>query len=98
MRSRLRGSRRCIQAQSPEVLIVQREYVIEHFAPNAAHPALRQSILPTLVRIGLMALARRLHNIAPELGVMVEQDVDKDIEAAAPRAVAVRSSRWSDAP
>src|SRR5215467_2933529 len=30
----------------PEVLIVQRDYVIEHFAANTADPALRHSVLP----------------------------------------------------
>ena len=29
--------------QSPEVLIVQRDYVIKHFAANTADPALRHS-------------------------------------------------------
>src|SRR5215469_11519758 len=65
--------------KSPEVLIVQRDYVIEHFAANTANPALRHSILPRAPNTGANRFEgtglQKLHNIAAELGVMVEQDV-----------------------
>jgi len=65
--------------QSPEVLIVQRDYVIKHFAAITADPALRHSVLPRAPNGGAngfhgTGLEKRDH-IAAELGVTVEQDV-----------------------
>jgi hypothetical protein len=65
--------------QSPEVLIVQRDYVIKHFAANTADPALRHSVLPRAPNAGAngfhgTGMEKRDH-IAAELGVTVEQDV-----------------------
>ena len=65
--------------ESPEVLIVQRDYVIEYFAANTADPALRHSILPGAPNTGANRFEgtglQKLHNIAAELRVMIEQDV-----------------------
>ena len=65
--------------QSPEVLIVQWDYVIELFAGNTADPALRRSVLPRAPITGANgfhgASLQKLDNIAAELGVTVEQDV-----------------------
>ena len=65
--------------QSPEVLIVQRDYVIKHFAANTAHPALRHSVLPRAPNAGANGFQgtglQKLDNRPAELGVTVEQDV-----------------------
>lgn len=65
--------------QSPEVLIVQRDHVIKHFAANTADPALRHAVLPRAPNAGANGFQgtglEKLDNIAPELGVTVEQDV-----------------------
>src|SRR5262249_1864269 len=64
--------------KSPEMLIVQRDYVIEHFAANTADPALRHSVLPRAPSTGANRFdgtgLQKLHNIAAELRVMIEQD------------------------
>ena len=65
--------------KSPEMLIVQRDDVIEHFAANTAHPALCHSILLRALNTGANRFdgtrLQKLHNSPAELGVMVEQDV-----------------------
>jgi len=65
--------------QSPEVLIVQRDYVIKHFTANTADPALRHSVLPRAPNTGANGFhgtgLEKLDHIAAELGVTVEQDV-----------------------
>jgi len=63
--------------QSPEVLIVQRDYVIKHFTANTADPALRHSVLPRAPNAGANGFhgLEKLDHIAAELGVTVEQDV-----------------------
>jgi hypothetical protein len=65
--------------QSPEVSIVQRDDVIEHFAASAADPAFRHSVLPrapnTRANRFQGARLQKLEDIAAELGVTVEQDV-----------------------
>jgi hypothetical protein len=65
--------------QSPEVLIVQRDYVIKHFTANTADPALRHSVLPRAPNAGANGFhgtgLEKLDDIAAELGVTVEQDL-----------------------
>lgn len=65
--------------QSPEMLIVQRDDVIEYFAANTADPALRHSVLPRAAHTGAQGFhgtrLQKLQNIPAELGVMVQQDV-----------------------
>jgi hypothetical protein len=65
--------------QSAEMLIVQRDDVIEYFAANTADPALRHSVLPRAPDTGAKGFhgtrLQKLENIAAELGVTVEQDV-----------------------
>src|ERR1700745_746015 len=61
--------------QSPEVLIVQRDYVLKHFMANTADPARRPSVLPRAPNAGAngfhgTGLEKRDH-IAAELGVTV---------------------------
>ena len=65
--------------QSPEVLIVQRDYVIKHFTANTADPALRHSVLTRAPHAGANGFhgtgLEKLDHIAAELGVTVEPDV-----------------------
>ena len=65
--------------QSPEVSLVQRDYVIEHFAANTSDPALCHSVLPRAPNADANwfhgTVLQKLENIAAELGVTVEQDV-----------------------
>ena len=65
--------------KSPEMLIVQRDYVIEYFAANTAYPALRHTVLPRAPNTGAKGFqgtrVQKLENIGAELGVMIEQDV-----------------------
>ena len=65
--------------QSPEVLIVQRDYVIKHLAANTAHPALRHSVLPRAPNAGANGFQgagrQKLDHRPAEFGVTVEQDV-----------------------
>ena len=65
--------------QSPEVSLVQRDYVIEHFAANTSDPALCHSILPrapnTRANRFQGTRLQKLEDIAVKLGVTVEQDV-----------------------
>ena len=81
--NRSAGRRRLLQAEvrsvfvvvgdvftpkSPEVLIVQRDYVIEHFAASTADPGSAPPFcqgLRTLVRVGFMAVARRNSKTSP---------------------------------
>ena len=65
--------------QSPEVLIVEWDYVIKHFTAKTADPALRHSVLPQASNAGANGFhgtgMEKLDHIAAELGVTVEQDV-----------------------
>src|SRR5215469_12579210 len=65
--------------QSPEVLIVQRDYVIKHFAAKTADPALRHSVLPRAPNAGANGFhgtgLQKLDHMPAEFGVTVEQDV-----------------------
>lgn len=59
--------------QSPEVLIVQRDYVIKHFAASSADPAFRHSVLPRAPNAGADGFhgtgLEKLDDIAAELRV-----------------------------
>jgi hypothetical protein len=65
--------------KSPEMSIVERDDVIEHFAASAADPAFRHSVLPrapnTRANRFQDTRLQKLEDIAAELGVTVEQDV-----------------------
>jgi hypothetical protein len=65
--------------QSPDVLIIQRDYVIKHFTANTAHPVLLHSVLPRAPNAGANGFhgtgLEKLDHIAAEVGVTVEQDV-----------------------
>ena len=65
--------------QSPQVLIVQGDYVIKHFAANTADPALRHSVLPRAPNAGANGFhgtgLQKLDHRPAEFGVTVEQDV-----------------------
>ena len=63
----------------PEMLLVQGDDMIEHFAASTADPALSDSVLPGAPSTGAnrsnVTGFQKLENIAAEFGVAVEEDV-----------------------
>src|SRR5579872_6115140 len=65
--------------KSPEMSIIQRDYLIEQFAANTADPTFRYSVLPRAPHTranGFQATRlQKFEHVAAKLGVTVEQDV-----------------------
>jgi len=68
-----------ITNEAPQVLFVQRDHVVQHLAPTAAHPSFSDSILPwSLDARSLGFQARRLQELddsVVKLAIPVEYDV-----------------------
>ena len=86
-----------------EMAFVERDDVVKHLAASTADPSFGDSVLPgaphTRSHRFHAARLQKPNDLIAELSIPIEQrHNDMGRAAAEPRAVAARSTRWSDVP